>query len=96
MDYGKKQPIDREWGEYPLGTKALALFGGHWLKTELGWRWCTGVTFPTPGAEACGVRMPLDKHPESRGRERVIAARITTQVPTQGAKTKKPYNLQGF
>lgn len=43
---------DRTWEEYPEGTKAFAFGGGHWEKTERGWKWCTGDTFPSPGGDA--------------------------------------------
>lgn len=35
----------------PIGTKAPSILGGHWIKTNRGWKWCTGATFPTPGGE---------------------------------------------
>lgn len=47
------------WGQYPIGTKAHALGGGYWIKTNLGWKWCTGSTFPTPGAHIIRVEWPL-------------------------------------
>ena len=53
-----KQPIDRPWKDYPIGTKAHAPMGGWWIKTERGWRWCTGSTFPTPGGDAVSVTLP--------------------------------------
>ena len=37
--------------EAPIGTRALAINGGHWVKTKRGWKWCTGDTFPTPGGD---------------------------------------------
>jgi len=45
---------DREWREYPLGTKAHALNGGYWIMVKTGWKWCSGDTFPTPGGDAFG------------------------------------------
>lgn len=42
----------------PLGTKAPAIGGGHWLKTERGWKWCTGATFPAPGGDWDGRLIP--------------------------------------
>jgi hypothetical protein len=38
----------------PLGTKAPSVIGGHWTKTECGWKWCTGSTFPRPGGDWTG------------------------------------------
>lgn len=52
---------DRPWSEYPIGTKALALMGGHWIKTERGWKWHCGDTFPTPGADAFDVILPAEQ-----------------------------------
>ena len=55
----RTQPIDRPWHEYPIGTKALALMGGHWLRIEAGWRWMPcGGTFPRPGGDAVSVVLP--------------------------------------
>jgi len=45
---------DRPWSEYPIGTKAHACSGGHWLRVETGWKWHSGDTFPTPGGDAVG------------------------------------------
>lgn len=35
----------------PIGTKAPAVMGGHWVKVELGWKWFCGDTFPRPGGD---------------------------------------------
>lgn len=35
----------------PIGTKAPAIMGGHWIKVELGWKWFCGDTFPTVGGD---------------------------------------------
>lgn len=57
----RAQPKDRPWREYPLGTKALALMGGHWLRVEHGWKWMpNGGTFPTPAADAFDVILPAE------------------------------------
>jgi hypothetical protein len=52
------QRIDRPWSEYPIGTKAFAIRGGHWTKTESGWKWWNGATYPTPGVDAYSVELP--------------------------------------
>ena len=54
---------DRPWSEYPIGTKAHAFNGGHWVRVEHGWKWFNGNIFPTPGGDAFGkcVEMRLDK-----------------------------------
>ena len=38
----------------PLGSKALAYNGGHWVKVLGGWKWHCGDTFPTPGGDWTG------------------------------------------
>jgi|AntRauTorcE11898_2_1112593.scaffolds.fasta_scaffold10989_3 hypothetical protein len=38
----------------PIGTKAPSVNGGHWVRTESGWKWCTGATFPSPGGDWTG------------------------------------------
>ena len=45
------QKIDKPFSEYPIGTKARVSWerGGWWTKTEKGWKWCVGATFPVPG-----------------------------------------------
>lgn len=55
MDNEKWIRDTRQWHEYPVGTKAKALMGGYWLKTEHGWKW-NGKHggFPTPGGDASG------------------------------------------
>jgi hypothetical protein len=35
----------------PLGTKAPAIGGGHWVKVQHGWKWFNGSTFPRPGGD---------------------------------------------
>lgn len=60
--YEEKHPLrqrkDRPWSEYPIGTKAHSINGGHWTKTDRGWKWCNGDTFPTPGGDAFDVTLP--------------------------------------
>ena len=59
MMFEEQQRIDRLWSEYPIGTKAHAVMGGCWTKTEHGWKWGTqGSTFPTPGGDAMSVTLP--------------------------------------
>jgi hypothetical protein len=49
----------RPIGDYPLGTKAPAIDGGHWYRNERGWKWNgpagTGGTFPRPGGDWNGM-----------------------------------------
>lgn len=49
---------DRPWSDYPIGTKAHALGGGHWERVASGWKWLGGCTFPTPGGDAFWVTLP--------------------------------------
>lgn len=53
----KFQHVGR-WNAYPIGTRAHAISGGHWDRVVDGWKWCTGDTFPTPGADALDVSIP--------------------------------------
>jgi len=54
----RMKKTDREWHEYPLGTKAHAVMGGYWERVKGGWKWCTGSTFPTPGADWRVIELP--------------------------------------
>ncbi len=60
---------DKPWCCYPLGTKAHAINGGFWTRVIRGWKWCTGATFPTPGADAVGhcIELPQKAAGEGRG-----------------------------
>ena len=49
---------DREWHEYPIGTKAYSYNGGYWEKVSDGWKWQRGSTFPTPGAGWRQIELP--------------------------------------
>ena len=52
---------DKDVREYPIGTKFKALMGGYWIRTERGFKWCTGSTFPNVGGDWTGeVCLPLD------------------------------------
>jgi hypothetical protein len=52
----------------PIGTKATSFGGGHWYKTERGWKWNgpdgRGGTFPTPGGDWDG-RLIFPEDPDS-------------------------------
>jgi hypothetical protein len=54
---------DRDWNDYPIGTKAHAFNGGHWTRIRDGWKWFCGDTFPTPGGNAIGacIELPNEK-----------------------------------
>ncbi len=45
--YTQKKP----WDAYPIATRVYSITGGYWEKTNLGYKWCTGSTFPTPGGD---------------------------------------------
>ena len=55
---------ERPWNEYPLGTKVHAVMGGYWERVKLGWKWCTGATFPTPGGDWLKIELPTDEKTE--------------------------------
>lgn len=46
----------------PLGTKAPAINGGHWIRVARGWQWCSGATFPRPGGDWTGKLIYPDNH----------------------------------
>lgn len=46
---------DKTPKEYPIGTKFKSASGGHWIKTERGYKWCTGDTFPNVGGDYIGL-----------------------------------------
>lgn len=53
--------------DVPLGTKATAIGGGHWVKVDLGWdetawKWHVGSTFPRPGADWDGCLILPAEH----------------------------------
>lgn len=58
-EYFEGWTVSKSWSEYPIGTIAPAITGGHWFKTEYGWKWNgphgSGGTFPTPGGDARGT-----------------------------------------
>lgn len=58
-----KLPKDRDWSDYPIGTKAHSCGGGWWIRVRGGWKWCTGDTFPGPGGDACGNCVELPEPP---------------------------------
>ena len=66
---------DRPWGKYPIGTKAHAYNGGHWIRVARGWKWHCGEVFPTPGGDAIGKCIelpPPDPYRATRQIERML------------------------
>jgi hypothetical protein len=58
---------DRTLENAPLGTRAPAIGGGHWIKVERGWKWHAGSTFPRPGGDWTGeliAPVAVDAAPE--------------------------------
>lgn len=53
----------------PLGTKAPATGGGHWVKVARGWKWFNGDTFPTVGGDWDGTLIPPAVTAPTRGPE---------------------------
>jgi hypothetical protein len=45
---------EKDVWEYPIGTKFKALMGGHWIRVERGFKWCTGSTFGNVGGDWTG------------------------------------------
>ena len=62
VEVTRKQRRSRQWSDYPIGSIATSITGGHWFCTEHGWKWNgpdgTGGTFPTPGADVYSVFVP--------------------------------------
>lgn len=48
------------WSEYPIGTRVYAFNGGSWERVAAGYKWCTGDTFPTPGADWLYIVRPSE------------------------------------
>lgn len=57
-DYYLERQRPREWHKWPVGSRAYAIMGGYWERTKSGWKWCSGDTFPTPGADVSRVLFP--------------------------------------
>ena len=53
----------------PLGTKAPAIGGGYWTKTENGWKWRNGATFPCPGGDWNGELIEPDNGEKKDNKE---------------------------
>lgn len=45
------QEVSMTLAQAPIGTKAHAIGGGHWVKVESGWKWPSGAIFPRPGGD---------------------------------------------
>jgi hypothetical protein len=48
----------RAWSSFPHGTRAYTSNGGFWTRTNRGWQWVGGSTFPTPGGDVVRVEEP--------------------------------------
>lgn len=66
--YSEKFRASGDWSRFPIGTRAYSTNGGHWERVPSGWKWCTGSTFPTPGADAFDVAVPTTP-PAAQGDE---------------------------
>ena len=53
---------DRDFSEYPVGSKAFDINGGHWERVQRGWKWLNGDTFGTPGASHTNTIELPDTH----------------------------------
>ena len=75
-------------GDYPIGTKAHHFNGGHWTRTERGWQWNGGDTFPQPGPDAFEVEIPaLYAHPTPPATGEVGELIAKLRVPEQETST---------
>lgn len=66
--HSKQEEQQMSWSDlekYPIGTKAYSVTGGYWIRTERGWKWCNGDTFPTPGGDVGRVELPIKESNES-------------------------------
>lgn len=77
---------DRDWKDYPIGTKAHGCNGGYWIRTERGWKWCTGATFPRPGGDAVGKCIELPDKEATCSRK---------YCPLLGCECDRPENQVG-
>lgn len=82
---------DKDWRAYPIGTKAHAYNGGAWLRTDRGWQWNGGVTFPTPGADAIGYCIELPENASVK----IPANPAESQPPAGGFFTPADFYLSG-
>ena len=61
--------IERQLENAPIGTRAPAMAGGWWCRTELGWKWRgpdgTGGTYPRPGGDWDGRLIYPSEPPEA-------------------------------
>lgn len=90
---------DREVSELtlqnaPIGTKAPSIYGGHWSRTERGWKWSTGDTFPCVGGDWNGELIPPTTQveaaaPEAKPAETEAAILLRVIQRLNG----NPYNL---
>lgn len=75
------------WHEYPIGTKAKAVMGGYWVKTERGWHWPGGGTFPTPGGDATG-EVCLPESPKTQ-----LPAEVEAEIEAYADEITKPLKM---
>lgn len=73
---GKRKSEQLTLESAPLGTKAPAIGGGHWVKVERGWKWATGATFPRPGGDWTGVLVPPGQEDDGRTAGAAINGRM--------------------
>jgi hypothetical protein len=64
----------------PIGTKAPAIMGGRWYRTEHGWKWNgpdgSGSTFPNPGGDWDGDLIYPDGTIDGR-----LSPRLPSELP---------------
>jgi len=64
-------------GDYPLGTIAHSVNGGHWTRVEGGWKWHCGDTFPMLSADAFTVEIPAAPATAAEIRAGVVERALT-------------------
>ena len=75
LEQPEQEPVALTLDSAPLGTKAPAFGGGAWTKTESGWKWNSGSTFPRPGGDWTG-RLILPAAQPEHGDIRALKYRI--------------------
>jgi len=82
----------------PIGTKAPAIMGGWWYRTERGWKWngpdgC-GSTFPRPGGDWDGTFIPPSSNDPTRPESAVapVPAAPSASAATRGGADRRRNN----
>lgn len=78
--------------QVPIGTKAPAIGGGHWVKVAGGWKWHNGDTFPQPGGDWTGELIPpaapVERGEPDKMREALVRAIKALAATTKGVEAR--------